>query len=112
MSELFYCRNPGDARVKVGSDREVASSPCSPKPGVVKIGYTTIGILRGGGERSKIGPVIGAFTPINSPILRWDWVAQRAPTAIVNVISAKGNGKRPSSAGCPPTGSLFVGVGY
>ena len=27
MRELFYCRNPGDARVKVGSDREAATSP-------------------------------------------------------------------------------------
>ena len=25
--ELFYDRNPGDARVKVGSERKVASSP-------------------------------------------------------------------------------------
>ena len=30
LRELFYCRNPGDARVKVGSDREAASSPIAP----------------------------------------------------------------------------------
>ena len=40
--------NPGDARVKVGSDRQAASSPERPTDGVAEIGYTTIGILRGG----------------------------------------------------------------
>ena len=30
LRELFYDRNPGDARVKVGSDRQAASSPNSP----------------------------------------------------------------------------------
>ena len=29
LRELFYDRNPGDARVKVGSERKVASSPTS-----------------------------------------------------------------------------------
>ena len=27
LRELFYDRNPGDARVKVGSERKVATSP-------------------------------------------------------------------------------------
>ena len=30
LRELFYDRNPGDARVKVGSDREAASSRTGP----------------------------------------------------------------------------------
>ena len=34
--------------MKVGSERQVASSPRRPKDGVVEIGYTTIGILSAG----------------------------------------------------------------
>ena len=45
LRELFYDRNPGDARVKVGSERQVASSPNRPTSGLDEIGYTTIGIL-------------------------------------------------------------------
>ena len=35
-------------RVKVGSDRQAASSPSAAKVGLGEIGYTTIGILRRG----------------------------------------------------------------
>ena len=42
LRELFYDRNPGDARVKVGSDRQAASSPSAPNVAAVEIGYTTI----------------------------------------------------------------------
>ena len=38
LRELFYGRNPGDARVKVESDREFASSPVAPNSGVAEIG--------------------------------------------------------------------------
>ena len=31
LRELFYDRNPGDARVKVGSERKFASSPARTK---------------------------------------------------------------------------------
>ena len=37
LRELFYDRNPGDARVKVGSDWEFASSPARPSRGVAEI---------------------------------------------------------------------------
>ena len=37
LRELFYCRNPGDARVKVGSDREAATSPVAPNVAVDEI---------------------------------------------------------------------------
>ena len=46
MRELFYDRNPGDARVKVGSERKFASSlPAPPAPsfGLDEIGTTMIG---------------------------------------------------------------------
>ena len=48
LRELFYDRNPGDARVKVGSERQAASSPMEANGCVHEIGYTTIQILRGG----------------------------------------------------------------
>ena len=48
MRELFYDRNPGDARVKVGSERQAASSPNSPSFAVAEIGYTSIQILSAG----------------------------------------------------------------
>ena len=38
LRELFYDRNPGDARVKVGLDREFASSRARPSFGVAEIG--------------------------------------------------------------------------
>ena len=48
LRELLNDRNPGDARVKVGSDRKVATSKNSPTDGVVEIGYTTIRNLSAG----------------------------------------------------------------
>ena len=48
LRELFYDRNPGDARVKVGSERQAASSPNSPNVAVIEIGYTTIWNLSAG----------------------------------------------------------------
>ena len=48
LRELFYCRNPGDARVKVGSDREAASSPDAANAGVDEIGTLAIGFLSAG----------------------------------------------------------------
>ena len=44
LRELFYDRNPGDAHVKVGSDREAASSPISPNRGLDEIGSNHIGL--------------------------------------------------------------------
>ena len=38
LRELFYDRNPGDARVKVGSERKVASSPTGPTRALDEIG--------------------------------------------------------------------------
>ena len=46
--ELFYCRNPGDARVKVGSDREAASLPVAPKPDLDEIGTLALQIMSAG----------------------------------------------------------------
>ena len=40
--------NPGDARVKVGSERQAASSPNSPRIALDEIGYTTIWNLSAG----------------------------------------------------------------
>ena len=95
---MFYDRNPGDARMKVGSERKAASRQTGAnrrKPGVDEIGLS-LSLYCAAGP-SKIGLVIREFTPIKSPILQWDLVAQRALEAMVNVISAKRNGKRPSS---------------
>ena len=50
MRKLFYDGNPKDARVKVGSERKVATSPGRPNSGVAEIGYTTLRILRGRGR--------------------------------------------------------------
>ena len=72
LRELFYCRNPGDARVKVGSDWEAATSPIRPNSGVAEIGVYYILFCAGG--PSKIGPVMGEYTPINSPITGWDFL--------------------------------------
>ena len=85
MRELFYDRNPGDARVKVGSDRKVASRQRGPNYGVGEIGRLMIWIMRGGPLQNWpcyrgiyshkipyttvgfcaqiIGAVIGEFTP-------------------------------------------------
>ena len=40
LRELFYDRNPGDARVKVGSERKFVSRRCRPNCGVTGIGVT------------------------------------------------------------------------
>ena len=70
LRELFYDRNPGDARVKVGSERKVASSPNSANAGLGEIGLSlSLSFPR---DPSKIGPVIGEFTPKKIPIGRWD----------------------------------------
>ena len=52
MRELFYDRNPGDARVKVVLEGKFFVI----NVGVAEIGYTTIRILSGG--PSKIGPSV------------------------------------------------------
>ena len=72
LRELFYDRNPGDARVKVGSERKVASSARRPNSGVGEIGVYYI--LSCAAGPSKSGPVIREFTPIKSLILRWDFL--------------------------------------
>ena len=48
LRELFYDRNPGDARVKVGSDRQAASRPIRPTRAAVKIASLMIWILCAG----------------------------------------------------------------
>ena len=48
MRELFYDRNPGDARVKVGSERQAASSPTSANVGADEIGYFSRAALSAG----------------------------------------------------------------
>ena len=57
--------------MKVGSDREAATSPISPSRGVDEIGTLAIQILSAG--TSKIGRSIGEFTPIKSLVLRWEF---------------------------------------
>ena len=47
LRELFYCRNPGDARVKVGSDREAATSPALPSRVSSRSGFTIYSFARG-----------------------------------------------------------------
>ena len=39
-----------------------------------------------------------SFVGVYSLITQWDLVAQWAPNAMINVISAKRNGKRPPSS--------------
>ena len=58
--------------MKVGSDREAASSPVAPNSGVAEIGVYYILFCAGG--PSKIGPVMREFTHINSHITRWDFL--------------------------------------
>ena len=72
LRELFCDRNPGDARVKVGSERQAATSPASAKPGVVKIGHFSRAFCPRG--PCEIGLAIGEFTPIKSLILRGDFL--------------------------------------
>ena len=48
LRELFYDRNPGDARVKVGSERQAASRRAGPTEAAAEIGYTTIWNLSAG----------------------------------------------------------------
>ena len=57
LRELFYCRHPGDARVKVGSDRQAASSRNRLNFGVGQIVSNHIGLCAGG--PSKIAPASG-----------------------------------------------------
>ena len=69
MRELFYDRNPGDARVKVGSERKVASSPKAPNSGnagVAEIACFKSGLCAEG--PSKIGLLKGIFIPNKIPI--------------------------------------------
>ena len=63
--------NPGDAHVKVGSERESASRDTLATFGVVEIDGFGSGCAPRG--PSKIGLVIGEFTPKKIPILRWDF---------------------------------------
>ena len=66
--------NPGDARVNVGSGRESATSDNLAKFGVAEIlGFVSLFCARG---PSKIGLVIGEFTPTKPLILRWDLALQ------------------------------------
>ena len=68
-----YDRNPGDARVKVGSERKLASSPGAPNSanrGVGEIACFISG-LRAEGP-SKIGLLIGIFILKKIPISSWD----------------------------------------
>ena len=48
LRELFYNRNPGDVRVKVGSDREAATSPDAAKPRCGQDPWFQIAVMRGG----------------------------------------------------------------
>ena len=48
LRELFYCRNPGDARVKIGSDREAVTSLPSPKWRCRRDPWFKIAVLREG----------------------------------------------------------------
>ena len=61
LRELFYNRNPGDARVKVGSERKVASRRRGPSFGVAEIGYFSRAFCPRG--LSKLGPSIRRITP-------------------------------------------------
>jgi len=62
--------NPGDAHVNVGSERESRTSDTRAKFGWIEIdGFLSLFSPRG---PSKIGAVLGEFTPKNSPITRWD----------------------------------------
>ena len=69
LRELFCDRNPGDARVKVGSERKVASShsrQIPPNSGVAEIACFKSGLCAEG--PSKIGLLIGMFIPKKIPI--------------------------------------------
>ena len=93
MRELFYYRHPGDAPVKVGSEREFASRQRAPTHGVVGIdGFLSLVCPRG---PSKIGAVVGIFTPKKIPIGRWDLAARQAPKAKKYVKRAKSKEIRP-----------------
>ena len=76
MRELFYDRNPGDARVKVGSDRQAESSPTPPTFGLDEIGYFSRAFCPRG--PSKIGAFMRRFTP--KKLLGGTW-AKRALSA-------------------------------
>ena len=61
LRELFYDRNPGDARVKVGSERQAASSRTGRMTLRLRSAIQQYGICPRG--PSKSGPVIWEFTP-------------------------------------------------
>ena len=87
LSELFYCRNPGDARVKVGSDREAASSSSRPNSGVDEIGVYYILFCAGG--PSKIGIVSREYTPTKLIGDMWDLLLKSYYSSQKNNISSK-----------------------
>ena len=62
--------NPGDAHVKVGSERESATSDSRANFGWIEIGLFGSGFAPRG--PSKIGRRIGNSSPKKIPILRWD----------------------------------------
>ena len=68
-----YDRNPGDARVKVGSERKLASSPGRQNSANSSVGEIACFIsgLRAEGP-SKIGLLIGIFILKKIPISSWD----------------------------------------
>ena len=76
LRELFYDRNPGDARVKVGSERQAATSPNSPNRASAEIGHFSRPFCPRG--PSKIGASIGRITP--KKLLGGTW-AKRALSA-------------------------------
>ena len=74
LRELFYDRNPGDARVKVGSERKVVSSPPAPpapSSGVAEIGRFVWPKCAEG--PSKIGLLLGIFIPKKALSVREIW---------------------------------------
>ena len=87
LRKLFCDRNPGDARVKVGSEWKVFSRWCRPSFGVGEIGVYYI--LSCAAGPSKSDPVIWEFTPIKSLITRWDFLLKAYPFSQNNQISSK-----------------------
>ena len=74
MSELFYYRHLGDARVKVGSEREFASSPtlATGRQDTASTESLVLDMPERPPGPSKIGTVIGEFSPKKIPSDRWD----------------------------------------
>ena len=79
LRELFYDRNPGDARVKVGSERQAASShsrPTRPTSLYARSALQQYGICPRG--PSKSGPVIWVLCFFNPKVAKmrdstWDF---------------------------------------